>query len=128
MSEPIVFISHNKIIEGKLEALREHTQKTMQLLREQKPDTIVFLSYVNEDGSQVSFLHAFPDAQAMDAHFEGVQERANKAAEFIQSKSMEIYGSPSEGARAMFKQIAASGVKVSIDSDYLGGFLRLASG
>jgi hypothetical protein len=128
MSEPIVFISHNKIMEGKLEALREYSQQTMQLLREQKPDTVVFLSYVSEDGAEVSFLHVFPDAEAMDTHFEGAAQRSKNAYEFMQPKSMEIYGTPNDGVLEMMKQIVESGVKVSIDTDYLGGFLRLKSG
>jgi hypothetical protein len=128
MSEPIVFISHNKIKPGKLDALREYSPQTIQLLQEQKPETVVFLSYVNDDGSEVSFLHVFPDAEAMETHFEGAQERSKNAYEFMSPLSMEIYGSPSDSVREMLKQIAESGVKVSIDSDYLGGFLRLKSG
>lgn len=128
MSEPIFFISHNKIKEGQLETLRESSQKTMQLLREQKPDTVLFLAYVSDDGGEVSFLHVFPDAEAMDIHFRGAEERSKKAYEFIESKSMEIYGSPSGSVREMLKQIAESGVQVTIESDYLGGFLRLKSG
>jgi quinol monooxygenase YgiN len=128
MSQPIVFISHNKIKEGKLEALRENSQQTMQVLREQKPDTVVFLAYVSEDGGEVSFLHAFPDAEAMEIHFQGAEERSKKAYEFIEPISMEIYGTPNESVQGMLKQIAESGVEVSIDTDYLGGFLRLKSG
>lgn len=128
MSEPIVFISHNKLKEGKLEPLREYSPKTIQLLQEQKPETVVFLSYVNYDGSEVSFLHVFPDAEAMDVHFEGAEERSKRAYEFMQPQSMEIYGSPSDSVLESMKRIAESGVRVSIDSDYLGGFLRLKSG
>ena len=128
MSDPIVFISHNKIKQGKLESLREYSPKTIQLLQEQKPETVVFLSFASDDSSKVSFIHIFPDAEAMDAHFEGADERSKRASEFIESKSMEIYGSPSDSVREMLKRIAESGVEVSIDSDYLGGFLRLKSG
>jgi quinol monooxygenase YgiN len=128
MSEPIVFISHNKMKEGKLDALRKVHQERTQLLREQKPATIVFLAYAGEDGGQVSFVHVFPDAEAMDIHFQGADERSKQAYEFMQPKSMEIYGSPNDGVLEMMKQIAESGVSVSIDTDYLDGFLRLKSG
>ena len=128
MSEPIVFISHHRIKEGKLDALRKvHQEKTL-LLQEQKPDTIVFLAYAGEDGSEVSFVHVFPDAEAMDIHFQGADERSKQAYEFMQPKSMEIYGSPNDGVLEMMKQIAESGVSVSIGTDYLDGFLRLKSG
>jgi quinol monooxygenase YgiN len=127
MSEPIVFISHHKVKEGKMEAFRKVQEEITPLLKEQKPDTVLFLSYVGDDGGEVSFLHVFPDAEAMDIHFQGAEERSKKAYEFMQPKSMEIYGSPSDGVLETMKQIAESGVKVSIDTDYLGGFLRLKS-
>lgn len=128
MSQPIVFISHHKIKEGKLEALREYSPLTTQLLYEQKPDTVVFLACASEDGSEVSFFHVFPDAKAMEVHFQGAEERSKKAYEFIQPQSMEIYGSPSDLVLESMEKIAESGVEVRIDTDYLGGFLRLKSG
>ena len=128
MSEPIVFISHHRIKEGKLEAFRKFNQEGFQLIREQKPATLVLLAYAGEDGGAVSFVHIFPDAEAMDLHFQGVDERAKKAYEFMQPISMEIYGSPNDGVLESMKQIAESGVSVSIDTDHLGGFLRLKSG
>ena len=37
MSEPIVFISHNKIKEGKLEAFRKVNQERTPLIQQEKP-------------------------------------------------------------------------------------------
>jgi hypothetical protein len=128
MSEPIVFISHNKMKEGKLDAFRKFNQEGFLLIREQKPATVALLAYAGEDGGEVSFVHVFPDAEAMDIHFQGADERSKRAYEFMQPISMEIYGSPNDGVLEMMKQIAESGVTVSIDTDHLGGFLRLKSG
>lgn len=124
MSEPIVFISHHEMKEGQLEAFRKvHQEKTL-LLQEQKPDTIVFLAYAGEDGGEVSFVHIFPDAEAMDVHFQGSDERSKQAYKFMKPISMKIYGSPNDGVLEMLKKIAESGVTVSFDTDHLGGFLR----
>ncbi len=128
MSEPIVFISHNKMKEGKLDAFRKFNQEGTQLIREQKPATVALLAYAGEDGGEVSFVHVFPDAEAMDIHFQGADERSKRAYEFMQTISMEIYGSPNDRVLEMMKQIAESWVTVSIDTDHLGGFLRLKSG
>jgi len=128
MSEPIVFITHHRIKEGKLEAFRKFNQEGFQLIQEQKPATLVLLAYAGADGSEVNFVHIFPDAEAMDLHFQDADERAKKAYEFMQPMSMEIYGSPNEGVLESMKQIAESRVSVSIDTDHLGGFLRLKSG
>jgi len=128
MSEPIVFITHHKVKEGKLGAFRKFNLEGFQRIQEEKPDTIVMLGYAGENGTEVSFVHIFPDAEAMDLHFQGVDDRANKAYEFIQPMRMEIYGSPSDKVLASMKQIAESGVSVRVDTNHLGGFLRLKTG
>jgi quinol monooxygenase YgiN len=128
MAEPIVFISHHRIKEGKLEALRNLHQEVVELIEEQKPDTLVFLAYVDEDAGEVSFVHVFPDAESMDTHIQGAAERSKKAYEFMQPRGFEIYGKPSAWVLEMMEQTARSGATLSISTDHLGGFLRLKSG
>jgi hypothetical protein len=129
MSEPVVFISHFGIKEGKLDDLRRHSADVMERLRVEKPRTVVFLAYVDEQGTEVSFLHAFPDAESMDLHFEGVDERVAAAYQYLEPRGWEIYGRPNEGAMERMRQgAAAAGVTLNVLPDHLGGFLRLASG
>jgi quinol monooxygenase YgiN len=129
MSEPVVFISHFGIKEGKLDDLRRQSAAVIEQLREEKPRTVVFLAYLDEQASEVSFLHAFPDAESMDLHFEGVDERVAAAYEYMEPRGWEIYGRPNEGALEMMRQgAAAAGVFLTVLPDHLGGFLRLASG
>jgi len=128
MSEPIVLISHHTIREGKLDAFRTFFPQGTQLIWEQKPGTLVFLAYVDEDSGEVSFVHVFPDAEAVDVHIEGVDERSKQAYEFMQPKSFEIYGTPSDEVLEMMEPTTGSGVTLSINKDYIGGFLRLKSG
>ena len=63
-----------------------------------KPDTVAFLSYIDEDGSQVSIIHVFADAAAMDRHFEGADERTVQAFQYLVPRGWEVYGQPSEAA------------------------------
>jgi hypothetical protein len=94
MPEPIVFISHFAIKEGKLDALMETARPRAEALEAGKPRTLVFLAYLDAKRRTVSFLHAFASAEDMDQHFEGAQERAASAYEFIEPRGWEIYGSP----------------------------------
>ena len=128
MSEPIVIISHHRIREGKLDAFRAFLPQGTQRIWEQKVGTLVFLAYADEDSGEVSFVHVFPDAEAVDAHIEGVDERSKQAYEFMQPKSFEIYGTPSDEVLEMMEPTTGSGVTLSINKDYIGGFLRLKSG
>ena len=128
MSEPIVFVSHFRIKEGQLEALRRMSADSTERLRAQKPRTVLFLSYIDEEQGVVSFIHAFEDADAMDLHFEGADERSKAAYELIEPIGWEFYGRGSPAALESMRQAAAStGGALSVQPEYLAGFLRLAS-
>lgn len=126
MSEPVVFISHFAIKEGTLDDLRRHSEEVIESLREDKPRTVLFLAYLDEEGTQVSFLHAFPDAASMDLHFEGADERGKAAYQYLEPHGWEIYGRPSDSAMGSMREAARrTGVPLTVLPEHLGGFLRL---
>ena len=126
MSEPVVFISHFGIKEGTLDDLRRLSEEVIEHLRQGKPRTVLYLAYLDDGGQEVSFLHAFPDAESMDLHFEGADDRAKAAYRYLEPRGWEIYGRPSEAALGSMRQAAASvGVALTVQPDHLGGFLRL---
>jgi hypothetical protein len=127
MSEPIVFISRHRIKEGKLEGFKEHARKRAPVIEADKPQTVAFLSYVNEEGTEVNFIHVFPDAEAMDLHFEGADERTRDAYKFLEPIGFEIYGRPTDQALQVMKQAAEAGPTLTIKSEPLAGYIRLKS-
>jgi hypothetical protein len=128
MSEPVVFISRFKVKEGKLDDLKRLPGEVERSLREDKPRTAAWLVFLGEDGTQVSFVHCFPDADSMDLHFEGSDERSATVNEFVEPDGFEIYGRPSDEALETMRQAAAgSGVSLRVLPDHVGGFLRLQS-
>ena len=125
MSGPIVFISHNAVKDGKLEGFRDAFGEVAEALNAEKPGTVVFLAFADEDGSEVSVVHVFPDADAMGRHLEGVQERTGTAVEFTQTTGYEIYGAPSEPVLEAMRGFAdAESVPLHVQSDHVGGYLR----
>ena len=128
MSEPVVFISHFKVKDGKLDDLKRLAGEVERSLREDKPQTTAWLIYLDEGGSRVSFVHCFPDARSMDLHFEGSDERSAAVYEFVEPDGFEIYASPSDEAlRSMRQAAAGSGVSLDVRPEHLGGFLRAQS-
>lgn len=128
MSDPVVFISHFRIKQDKVGALERLSIDTTDRLRSDKPRTVLFLSYADTDRSVISFLHAFPDADAMDAHFEGAAERSRMALEFLEPVGWEFYGKPSAAALESVREAAtASGATLTVESEYVAGFLRLSA-
>lgn len=129
MSEPIVFISHNAVKEGKLDGFREAFRDVATAMDAEKPGTVAFLAYADEDGGEISVVHIFPDAEAMGLHLQGVQERMGVAMEFIETKGYEIYGAPSEPLLEAMRGFAnAEGVPLSVQTDHVGGYLRTRAG
>ena len=64
----------------------------------------------------------------MDQHFEGADDRAAAAYEFIEPRGWEFYGKPSEQALEGIRATAARfGVPLVVEPEFNAGFLRLGS-
>ena len=94
MSEPIVFISRNKIKEGKTDEFRKHYQDSIPPIMAGKPGTLAQLAYENEEATEVTIVRLFPSADALDLQIQGADERSKKTYEFIEPISIEIFGIP----------------------------------
>jgi hypothetical protein len=127
MSEPVIFISNQRVKKGKLDAYAEYYREVAKDAEANKPGTAAHLAYGSEDGSAVSIVHIFPDAEAMERHMLGVDELAKKAYEFMEIVSFEIYGRPSDAVLGAMQQIAGSGVTLDIKPHPIGGYIRLES-
>lgn len=124
MSDPIVFISRNRIKEGKVADFRKHYSDSVPLTEANKPGTLVQLAYESEDATQVDIIRVFPDADGMDRQLQGADERSKRTYEFIEPTSVEIYGRPSAFALEVMKRVAGSGIEVSIKPQFIGGYIR----
>lgn len=129
MSEPVVFISHFRVRDGKMDGLRELQRDVTARIEADKPRTLVFLAYLSDEGTHVSFLHVFADAESMDVHFEGADERSRAAYEYVEPKGWELYGRPSDQALDTLRQAAsAGGVTLTVEPNFMAGFLRAEQG
>jgi len=127
MSEPIVFVSHHRVKRGKLDELKSLTHEMWATMEVEKPRTLMNLAFVNEDGTEVTFMHAFADIEAMQLHWQGADDRTAQAYEYIEPLGFEIYGSAGEqivdGMRA---EAAGAGATLTLWPEFVAGFLRLA--
>jgi hypothetical protein len=128
MAKPVVFISHFTVREGALDGLRRFAEESEARLREEKPQTVAFLMYLDDASEEMTIVHTFPDADAMDRHFEGSDERSAASFAFLEPRGFEIYGKPSEAALETLQQAAASGLPLALRPQLLEGFLRLQPG
>ena len=56
MSKPIVFISRNKIREGKVDEFRKHYRDSIPPILASKTDTLVQLAYENNDETEFTIV------------------------------------------------------------------------
>lgn len=124
MSKPIVYISHFKVKEGMLDTLKQRGQEVTEQIRANKPGTVAFLQYFNEEETELSIIHVFPDADSFDRHVEGADERAKAAFEFIEPTRREVYGLPSDQVVAMLRPPDGSGIAFHIMHQSTGGYIR----
>jgi hypothetical protein len=127
MSEPIIFISHQRVKEGKLEGNKQYYRQVAEQAKANKPGTIAHLAYLNEEGSEQSIIHIFPDAESMELHMIGVDELAKKAYEYVEILSFEIYGKPTDTVLERMMQIVGSSITVNIRPQLVGGYIRFNS-
>ena len=127
MSEPIVFISNQRVKEGKLEGYKQYYRRVAEMTEATKPGTAAHLAYVNEDGNELSIIHIFPDAESMELHMIGVDELAKKAYEYVEILSFEIYGKPTDTVVERMMQIVGSGITVKLRPQLIGGYIRFSS-
>ena len=90
MSEPIIFISNQRVKEGKLEGYKHYYRQVAEQAKADKPGTIAHLAYHNEEGSELSIIQIFTDAESMELHMKGVDELAKKAFGYVEILSFEI--------------------------------------
>ena len=125
MADVVVFISHNRVKPGQFEGLERFAPEITGIIERDKPGTAAMLTYANEDGTEVSIVHVFPDAGAMQRHLEGLDDRAAKAFEYMETVGYEIYGSPGAGVLEMMRGFAATlGADLTVRPGNLAGYLR----
>jgi quinol monooxygenase YgiN len=128
MSKPIVYISHFRIKEGKLDHLLQLSRNVTEQIKTNKPGTVAFLQYLNEERTEFSIIHVFPDADSFDRHVAGVDERAKAAFEFIEPTGREVYGMPSDQVLAMLKPPVGPGITFHTMPQFTGGYIRFEQG
>jgi hypothetical protein len=128
MSEPIIFISNQRVKEGKLEGYKHYYRQVAEQAKADKPGTIAHIAYHNEEGTELSIIHIFPDAEAMELHMKGVDELAKKAFEYVEILSFEIYGKPTERVLEGMMQIVGSSIALNIRPQLIGGYIRFNAG
>jgi hypothetical protein len=125
VSEPIVFISRFRIVEGRLDDFRSMVGGAVGAIVAAKPRTALFAAYLDPSGTTARIVHAFPDAAAIAEHFVRSDDRSRSIDDFARPAGFEILGrAPTTVLEQLRREADAGAVELEIFSDPIGGLLR----
>ena len=125
MAEPFVFIGTHRIREGKLDEFRKEFAELVEVVEANEPRLIAFNGYFNEDETEMSIVQVHPDADSMLLHMRVAHEHITRGSEeLLDTKDIQIYGTPNDTVIGMIKELSQSGVPLIVKPNHLGGFTR----
>lgn len=129
MASPFIVIRTFTIKEGKLEAFKRSLGEFFRIIEANEPRLLALNAYLNEDGTEVTFVHVHPDAASMETHEEGAHGHTEQVSKecLDATKRLEIYGTPSDIIRETLKQLVTTGIPVRVMPEGVGGFTRLTT-
>ena len=127
MAAPFIVIRTFTIKEGKLEAFKQFLRELFKFIETNEPRLLASNAYVNEDGTEVTFVQIHPDAASMEHHEKVAHEHTERGRrEFLDATtSLQVYGKPSNVLLERTRQLAGTGIPLSVKPEHLGGFTRL---
>lgn len=124
---PIVYIDHSDVREGRFEDLQAAIRRLVDFIEVREPRLVVYGFHLDEEARRMTVVAVHPDTASLELHMEVGREEFRKLGGMITLRSIEVYGSISDGARELLdqkvKMLGEGGVVVT---ERFAGFTRLS--
>ena len=131
MSEPVAYVSTWRIKEGKFDDYRRFFAELVQIVDDNEPRLTAFLTFANDDRTEITHVHVFPDSGTLDHHMDVLGEKmrllpgdVTAVMRYLEPVRVEVFGTPEGKAAEMDKGLVDSGVPFGGKKRFLGGFTR----
>jgi hypothetical protein len=131
MSEPVAYVSTWRIKEGKFEDYRRFFAELVKTVDENEPRLTAFITFVNEDRTEITHVHVFPDSGTLDHHMDVLGEKMRllpgdvaAVMRYLEPVRVEVFGTPGGKAAEMDKGLVDAEVPFTGKKRFLGGFTR----
>ena len=116
MAEPFVFINTYTIKPGKAGEYQRECREVVDLVEAKEPRMLYFAIAISEDGTEATTVQVHADADNMAYHMELIGDHIRKAHEYLDfsTMSIQVVGSPGDALLDNLRQVAGSGVPVSV--------------
>jgi hypothetical protein len=122
MAEPFIFINNYTINPGKEEAYKTAHQKVADLVEAKEPKMLYYALHPSEDSSEATTVQVHADAENFGYHMSVVEDHIRAAYEYVDyaNAAVRIFGSPTAAILDQMRQLAGSGVSVTVSPATLG--------
>ncbi|MFN2557639.1 MAG: hypothetical protein ABR592_12390 [Nitriliruptorales bacterium] len=126
MPEPLIFINNYKLQAGKLDQYKKAAATWFAWNEADHPRLFHHAVYLSEDGPEMTNIQVHPDAASMELQMRLVADVHATWQNYIDWSTMRlvICGRPSDALLEGLRQVAGSGVRVTIKTP-VDGFSRL---
>ena len=96
MLEPIVYIDHSDIREGKLQEVRARVHELVEFVDVQEPQLLAYGAFIDEEGGSMTVVAIHPDSSSLELHMEIGRPVFRTFTELIDLRTIEVYGRPGD--------------------------------
>jgi hypothetical protein len=132
MSGPVVYVSTWRVKAGAFDDYLRFHDRLVEVVKEEEPNVAAFLAFANDDGSEITGIHVFANAAALEHHMDVIDVQMRVSADdmsafatMLDDGRIELFGARGDKALAMDRALESS-VRFSYKSRYVGGFTRSA--
>jgi len=130
MSEPVAYVSTWRIKDGKFEDYRRFYAELVKIVDENEPRLTAFLTFANDDLTEITNVHVFPDRGTLDRHMDVLGEKmrllpggVTAVMRYLEPVRVEVFGTRGgKAARCRAQVLAAAQVLLAVDRTQRGEF------
>jgi len=127
-SEPVIYIDHSEIREGKLEELKKAMNELAAFVEENEPRLIAYNVYFTEDRKRMTVIHIHSDSASLESHMKVAGPAFPKFAEFIKLLTIDVYGKLSDDlVEQLRKKAQMLGTGTVVVHELHAGFARFGA-
>jgi hypothetical protein len=106
MADPIVYIDRSAIRSDDIDGLRAAVTELVEFVREREPQLLLYGFEIDEANRALSVVAVHPGSASLELHLNVGGPGFAKVGAFIELRSIDVYGVPSEAA---LEQLRAKG-------------------
>jgi hypothetical protein len=106
MPEPIVYIDRSRIVDGKLQQLKDGVRRLVEFIDRHEPRLISYGFYLDEERMRMTVIAIHPDSASLELHMTVGGPEFRQLSDLVDLTEIEVYGQPSEAALAQLHEKA----------------------